>query len=60
MQLVKVTNLIIDDAPGIWHHGIVLTSKGVVASSWGGKGVAHHLGMTLVVVQQLFADVIGC
>ena len=56
-QAKSQANLVIDDAPGVRHHGIVLPSKGMVASSRGCKGVARHLSIALHVVHQMPADV---
>ncbi len=59
-EAAVLSHLIIDDAPGVRDHGIVLPCKGMVAGAWRGKGVAHHLCVALLVVQQLLADVMGC
>ncbi len=58
-QAKSQADLVIDDAPGVRNHGIVLPSKGMVASARCCKGVAHHLSMALHVVQQMPADVKG-
>ena len=42
--------LVINDAPGVRYHGIVLPCKGMVASSGSCKGVADHIGVALLVV----------
>ena len=54
-----MAHLIIDDTPRIWNHCIVLSGKGVVASARRSKGVTDHLGLTLIVLQQLLANIIG-
>ncbi len=51
MEWIQAPDLVIDDTPGVRHHGIVLPSKGMVASARRSKGVAHHLSMALHVVQ---------
>ena len=53
-------DLIIDDTPGVRDHGVVVPGKGMVASAGCCKGVADHLGVALLVVQQLLANVEGC
>ncbi len=58
-QAKSQANLVIDDAPRIRHHGVVLPSKGMVASARRSKGVAHHLSIAMHVVQQMPADVKG-
>lgn len=56
--LVKAADLVIDDAPGVRHDGIVVPCKGVVASSGGCKGVANDLNAACGVEASL--NVIGC
>lgn len=52
-----MTDLVIDDAPGIRNHMVVLPSKGMIARARRSKSIAHHLGVALVIVHQLLADV---
>ena len=54
------SNLVVDDAPGVRHQGVVLPCKGMVASARSCKGVAGDLHISLLAVKQLFADVKGC
>ena len=57
---VQASCLVIDDAPGVWHHPIVIISKSMVASSWSPKAVAYDLCSVQLRFLQLFANVIGC
>lgn len=36
-------DLIVDDAPGVWHNGIVLPGKRMVANSRSSKGIAGYI-----------------
>ena len=57
---VQRCDLVIDDAPGVRHHGIVFMCKGMVAGAGRCKGAAHHLAVALLVGQQLLAYVVRC
>ncbi len=56
----RATCLVVDDAPGVWHHAVVAVGKGMVAGPGGPKAVAHHLHTLVAAILQLLADVIGC
>ena len=53
-------DLVIDDAPGIRHHLIVLPGKGVAAGPWCAKAVAAKSHIWPVGLQQLLLDVKSC
>ena len=54
------TCLVVDDAPGVGHHMVVVCGKGVVAGPGGAKGVAQHLHLPPAPTLQPLAHVIGC
>ena len=51
--------LVVDNAPGVWHHAVVVIGKAVIASPGGAKAVTHHLYTLLATFLELLADVIG-
>ena len=54
------TCLVVDDAPGVGHHMVVVCGEGVVAGPGGAKGVAQHLHLPPAPTLQPLAHVIGC
>lgn len=52
--------LVIDDAPGVWHHTVVVPCKSMVASPGSPKAIAQDLGISLPACLQRFLDIIGC
>ena len=56
-------HLVIDDAPGVRNHVVVVPGKGVVASPGCPKAVAYYLHLLLLLLPlfgQLLLDVICC
>ena len=54
------TCLVIDDAPGVGHHLIVVLGKGMVAGPGSADAVAHYFHVLLAASLQPLANVIGC
>ena len=39
----KRQHLVIDDVPGVWHSGVILSGKGMVADTGGSKSIAGYI-----------------
>lgn len=57
---MQPADLVIDDAPSVRHRPVVLSSKGMIASTRGCKRVAHHLCVGVLGGQQLLLYVKRC
>jgi len=52
--------LVVDDAPGVRHHLVVVSGKGMATSPGRSKGVTQQLHITSTSFQQRLLDVKCC
>lgn len=52
--------LVVDDAPGVRHHLVVVVGKGMATGSGRSKGVTQQLHITSASLQQRLLDVKCC